>query len=108
MSNAHARFDLRLDPEIKKLASRASTLAGYKSLSEFVVQAVSEKSRQTIEEFESLKLTNSAFDDFWAACSQAAAPNEALITAKRRLDDKVNKGEVIIRSRRTRQEEARS
>ncbi|AZZ94670.1 DUF1778 domain-containing protein [Hahella sp. KA22] len=93
-----SRMDLRLDPEIKKLASRASALSGSKSLSEFVIQAIREKSLRTIEEVESLKLSNRAFDDFWAACQQTVPPNDALVAAKRRLNKQVENGEISIRT----------
>lgn len=94
MKPAAARLDLRLDPEIKQLASRASALSGSRSLSEFVIQAVREKTARVMEETEVLRLGNAAFDAFWAACETAPAPNKVLKAAQRRRQQRIAKGEL--------------
>lgn len=90
-----ARLDLRLDPEIKQLASRASALCGARSLSEFVIQAVREKAARVMEETETLRLNNQAFDAFWNACEAAPAPNAALQAAQRRRQQRIEHGELV-------------
>ena len=94
MSNANARLDLRLDPEIKLLASRASAVSGARSLSDFVIQAVREKAMRVLEESESLRLSNEAFDSFWQACEMASAPNAALEAAHNRRRQRIEDGEI--------------
>jgi uncharacterized protein (DUF1778 family) len=94
MKSTDARLDLRLDPDIKQLASRASALSGARSLSEFVIQAVREKALRVMEEAETLKLNNQAFDAFWQACETAPAPNAALRAAARRRKQRIEHGEL--------------
>lgn len=94
MKGNDARLDLRLDPEIKQLASRASALCGARSLSEFVIQAVREKAARVMEETETLQLSNQAFDAFWQACEAAPAPNAALKAAQRRRQQRIEHGEL--------------
>lgn len=94
MSSSNARLDLRLDPDIKQLASRASALCGSRSLSEFVIQAVREKALRVMEETETLKLSNQAFDAFWQACEAAPAPNTALQAAQRRRRQRIEHGDL--------------
>lgn len=89
-----ARLDLRLDPEIKQLATRASQLSGSRSLSEFVIQAIREKAARVMEEAEMIKLGNTVFDAFWQACETAPQPNNALIAAQKRRRQRIGSGEL--------------
>lgn len=89
-----ARLDLRLDPEIKQLATRASQLAGSRSLSEFVIQAIREKATRVMEEAEVIRLSNDAFDAFWQACEAPTQPNDALIAAQKRRRQRIDSGEL--------------
>lgn len=91
---ADARLDLRLDPEIKQLATRASQLAGSRSLSEFVVQAIREKAIRVMEEAEVIRLSDDAFDAFQRACVDAPLPSEAMITAQKRRRQRIDSGEL--------------
>lgn len=84
MKSKLARLDLRLDSEIKTLASRASALVGPKTLNEFVVQAIREKASRTIEEAEVVRLNSEAFAAFQAACESPEPANETLTAAMRR------------------------
>ena len=81
MQTKVARLDLRLDPEIKNLASRASALVGSKNLSEFVVQAIREKASRTIEEAEVVRLNSEAFSAFQAACQSPEPVGDSLSAA---------------------------
>ena len=78
---ATARIDLRLDEEIKAKAEKASALLGLKSLTEYVVRLMDEDATQVIQEYESIQVQDSVFDEFIAACDKARAPNQALIDA---------------------------
>lgn len=97
MSNASARLDLRLDPAIKELATRAADLSGSQSLSAFVTQAIRERATRVIEEAELIRLTNRSFDAFVAACEAPPEANDALQAARRRRDEKVSNGELHYR-----------
>lgn len=101
MMHKVARLDLRLDPEIKELAARASALVGSKNLSDFVVQAIREKAGRAIEEAEVVRLNTAAFEAFKATCESEAPENEALQAALRRRN--VRKKQSAI-NRRTEQE----
>lgn len=78
---ATTRLDIRLDEEIKAKAEKASALLGLKSLTEYVVRLMDEDASHVIAEYESITVKDDVFDEFLAACDQAKAPNDALITA---------------------------
>lgn len=98
MKNADARIDLRLAPDIKMLAQRASSIAGSGNLSEFVIQAIREKSMRVMTEMQVIALEADAFDNFWAACEQAPPPNPALQAAQRSHQQRIERGEIIYRT----------
>jgi len=75
---ATARLDMRLQPSLKQDAERAATLIGARSLTEFVVQAIRDKTALVLDEKEHITLCSRAFDDFMAACEQDVAPDSAL------------------------------
>ncbi len=76
--SATARLDMRLQPSLKQDAERAATLAGARSLTEFVVQAIREKTASVLEEKENITLSGRAFDHFMAACELDATPGKTL------------------------------
>ncbi|MBT2915708.1 DUF1778 domain-containing protein [Vibrio sp. J502] len=78
---ATARLDIRLDEEIKAKAEKASALLGLKSLTEYVVRLMDEDATHVIEEYESIMVKDSVFDEFMAACNKVKAPNQALLEA---------------------------
>lgn len=94
MSNSNARMDFRVDPAIKELATRASALVGSHSLTEFVIQAIREKSMKVIEECEVITISNRSFDAFVAACEAPPAPNERLLAAQRRRKQRIINGDI--------------
>ncbi len=61
---ATARLDMRLQPSLKQDAGRAATLIGARSLTEFVVQAIRDKTASVFDEKEHITLPRLAFDDF--------------------------------------------
>ncbi|PTB93356.1 DUF1778 domain-containing protein, partial [Marinobacter sp. Z-F4-2] len=73
-----------------------SALTGSHSLSEFVIQAIREKSARVIEEAEVYRLNSQSFDAFVAACEAAPAPNEALLSAKRRRNKRIENGDLEV------------
>lgn len=104
MQHKVARLDLRLDPDIKNLAARASALVGSKTLSDFVVQAIREKASRAIEEAEVVRLNSEAFAAFKATCESPEMANEALSAAMRRRHKRKQEGAFY---RRTEQEASR-
>ena len=76
--SATARLDMRLQPSLKQDAERAATLIGARSLAEFVVQAIRDKTAEVLDEKEHITLSRRAFDDFMAACEQDVVPGSAL------------------------------
>ena len=75
---ATARFDMRLDAEVKAKAEKASALLGMKSLKEYVVKLMDENASEVIAKHESIVVENDVFDRFMLACDRAANPNKAL------------------------------
>jgi len=87
-------LSLNLSPENEQLLRRASTLAGFESLSEFVLQAAVEKASRILGSSETITLDSESFDAFIADCEQPGRPNRALKKAiERRSAEKLNRRE---------------
>ncbi len=78
---ATARLDMRLTPEIKAKAEKASALLGLRSLTEYIVKLIDENSTKVIEQYESMTLENDIFDKFIQACEKLQSPNKKLVDA---------------------------
>ncbi len=78
---ATARLDMRLSPEIKAKAEKASALLGLRSLTEYIVKLIDENSTKVIEQYESMTLDNDIFDKFIQACDELQSPNQELVDA---------------------------
>jgi len=78
---ATARFDMRLDEEIKTKAEKAAALLGLKSLTEYVVKLMDDDASRVISEYSSTVVEDDVFDRFMQACEKAAKPNSALVEA---------------------------
>lgn len=75
---ATVRIEIRVSPEFKMEAERAAALMGMKSLTEFITQAMHEKSQAVIQSQERLILSNDVFDQFFAACQADVKPSQKL------------------------------
>lgn len=84
MSNRDTELSLKLSPENERLLQRASALAGFESMSEFVRQAPAEKASRILEAAETITLDDESFDAFIADCEQPGPPNSALKQAIQR------------------------
>jgi uncharacterized protein (DUF1778 family) len=82
-----ARLDMRIDPGLKAEAERAAALSGSRSLTEFVLQAIREKSATVIREHERITLEAEDFEAFFRACSEPVTPGPRLREAAKRHDD---------------------
>lgn len=79
---ATARLELKLDSTVKSRIAKASALEGVSTLTQYVIKVMDEAATKVIEQHETMKLEGDIFDKFFAACDNAAAPNEALVAAK--------------------------
>lgn len=70
------RIDLRVDAKQKETLKKAAELSG-SSLSKYMVTAAVADAEKIIEDH-SMTLENDIFDQFVAACDNAAPPNQAL------------------------------
>jgi len=75
------RLDIRLDESVKQRAEKAAALLGLKSLTDFVIQAMSERANEVLKDYGKTVLQDEMFDSFMAACEKASEPNEALRNA---------------------------
>jgi len=78
---ATARLDMRLSPEIKAKAEKASALLGLRSLTEYIVKLIDENSTKVIQQYESMTVENDIFDNFIQACEEVQSPNQKLVDA---------------------------
>ncbi len=78
---ATARLDMRLSPEIKAKAEKASALLGLRSLTEYIVKLIDENSTKVIQQYESMTVENDVFDKFIQACEEIKPPNKKLLDA---------------------------
>jgi uncharacterized protein (DUF1778 family) len=78
---ATTRLDIRLDDTVKSKAEKASALLGLKSLTEYIVRIMDERSSEVLSEHERMTVSDDVFDQFAQACEHADEPNEALRAA---------------------------
>jgi len=78
---ATARLDIRLNPDIKAKAEKASALLGVRSLTEYIVRLIDENSTKVIQQHESMTVSNDMFDNFIQICENLHAPNKKLVDA---------------------------
>ena len=79
-----ARFELRLTREEKNFFEKASELAGYKTLSSFVISAIREYANKIISEKEKILITQKEKEQFFEAVFSQQQPNEALVNATKK------------------------
>ncbi len=87
MSTKIARFDTRWTEEQKRLFERASTLGGFRSLSEFVFFAVQQHAEKIIEKHEKIISTERDQEIFANALMNPPSPNSNLRKAAKRYLD---------------------
>lgn len=80
------RIAMRVDPEIKLLAERASAAAGT-TLTEFIVSLIRSNAPKILKEQTSIKLTNQEFDNFINFCELEKEVPKKLKMYAQRLDD---------------------
>lgn len=81
------RIEMRVSPEVKNLAERASAAMGCTSLTEFVTRLIREHAPGILAKQTTLELTNAQFDNFLAVCNnQTLKPSKSLLDAAKHLD----------------------
>ena len=76
-SSEKTRFDARLTVDQKQLFERASVLAGYSNLSEFVIRTVQKKAKEIIEERENIIASEKDAELFFDALMRTKTPGKA-------------------------------
>ncbi len=79
-----SRFELRLTEEEKLFFEKASQLAGYKTLSSFVVSAIREYATKIIKEKEQILISQKEKELFFNAIFSDIEPNESLKKASKK------------------------
>lgn len=81
------RMEMRVDPEIKRLAERASAVLGCASVTEFVSTLIRDNAPKILEQQSAIEVTNAQYDRFMAICSDTERkPSERILEAAKRLD----------------------
>jgi len=71
------RIDIRVNSESKSLFLKAAELSG-QNLSAFIVESVRQRAVRILEDYDKIRLNNSARDIFLDALAKPAAPGDAL------------------------------
>lgn len=83
--SAAERIDMRIDPETKQLAERASAASGC-SVSQYLTKLIRSDAPKILEEAASITLTNQQFDDFVEACARTKPLSDKIRRTAERLD----------------------
>lgn len=87
-TTARERIEMRVSPEVKNLAERASAAMGCTSLTEFLTLLIRENAPSILAKQTTIELANAQFDAFLAACNdQTLKPSKRLLKAAERLDN---------------------
>ncbi|MEY3422766.1 MAG: hypothetical protein RIR48_3095 [Bacteroidota bacterium] len=81
LNNKDARFNTRMSKDQKAFFERAAILGGYRSLTDFVMEAVQEKAKEIIAEREAFLSSQQDNEIFFDAIFNPKSPNEALAKA---------------------------
>jgi len=81
------RIDMKIDPELKLLAERATAVCGYATLTDFITSLIRENAPKILQEQKSIQLTQDQFDSFMAACNDVERkPSKRLSDVAKKLD----------------------
>jgi uncharacterized protein (DUF1778 family) len=85
-TTSHERLEIRIQPDIKKLAERAAVSAG-STLTDLVTQLIREHAPAIIEKKKNITLSNAQYDNFLAICNdKTEKPSQSLSDVAKRLD----------------------
>ena len=81
------RIEMRVDPETKQLAERASAALGCASMTEFITTLIRENAPRILQQQSDIAVTNAQFDHFMAICNDTERkPSRRILEAARQLD----------------------
>jgi len=80
-TKSNARFDARISKEQKEFFLYAANLAGFSSLSEFIVSSAQEKANRIVSEYETVLSSDKDKEIFFNALLNPTEPNEDLKAA---------------------------
>lgn len=81
------RIEMRVDPDTKQLAERASAALGCASLTEFITRLIRDNAPAILERQAAIRLTNEQFDHFMQVCeTRDQKPSPRILAAAARLD----------------------
>jgi len=81
------RFDTRLPANQKELFLKAAALAGYKNLSDFIINSAQEKAQEILEEEKVLRLMDEDQKVFVDTLLNPPTPNKKLLTAAKKFTE---------------------
>jgi uncharacterized protein (DUF1778 family) len=91
LNNKDARFNTRMSKDQKAFFERAAILGGYRSLTDFVMEAVQEKAKEIIAEREAFLSSQQDNEIFFDAIFNPKSPNEALAKAAKIYNEQFSK-----------------
>jgi uncharacterized protein (DUF1778 family) len=81
------RIEMRVDPDTKQLAERASAALGLASMTEFITNLIRENAPKILQQQTEIEVTNAQFDRFMAICNDTERkPSAHILEAAKRLD----------------------
>ncbi|MBE8714102.1 type II toxin-antitoxin system TacA family antitoxin [Sphingobacterium hungaricum] len=86
-TNSNDRIDVRISKEQKELVKYASSLSGFKNLSEFIVFCINKESKKIIKENNEILKSLEDKKIFVNAILNPAEPNEKLKEAHKKFND---------------------
>lgn len=86
-TTARERIEMRVSPEVKILAERASAAMGCNSLTEFLTGLIREHAPSILAKQTTVELTNTQFDNFLSVCNdKTLKPSKSIQKVAKRLD----------------------
>jgi uncharacterized protein (DUF1778 family) len=82
-----ARYDTRLTKEQKDFFEYAANLGGYRTLTEFVIVSLQEKSKEIVEEHNKIIASKRDQEIFFNELTNPSKPNKALTDAVKRYKE---------------------
>lgn len=78
LAKEQTRFDTRLSTEQKQFFEKAAALAGYRTLTDFILKAVQEKAKAIIQEHEKILVSQKDCELFFDEITHPKKPNKSL------------------------------
>ena len=86
-TKSNARFDARISKEQKEFFLYAANLAGFSSLSEFVISSAHEKANRIVSEYDTILSSDKDKEIFFNALLNPTEPNENLKAAAKLYEE---------------------